>query len=77
MFAGWIPIMPYYLPSTPSATIVSYRPGWATLWPRPIRDINTTDPTSSLSVSPLLPSLSILRFGSLCVPRVMFPVFRG
>lgn len=33
VFAGWIPIMPYYLPSTPSAAIVSYRPGWATLWP--------------------------------------------
>lgn len=35
---------------------------------RPIRDINTTDPTSSLSLSPLLPSLSIL--------LVRFCVFR-
>lgn len=37
---------------------------------RPIRDINTTDPSLSLS---LLRPFSW--FGS--VPRVMFPVFRG
>lgn len=43
---------------------------------RPIRDINTTtDPTNSLSL--FRPLWRLCPFSVQCVPRVMFPVFRG
>lgn len=60
VFAGWIPIMPYYLRSTPLPdTMISYRLGGRSRWIHrgcPICDINTTD------LRPLYPSFSCSPF---------------
>jgi hypothetical protein len=43
VFAGWIPIMPHYLPSTPTAdALISYRSRWVCRG-CPLCDINATD----------------------------------